>query len=519
MAHLADFSDALPQEADLRATLRMILKNAIEALGGSAGVVATWDEEEQCFTPSYSYGLDDRALEQLLPLLEEAIPDLAVSSRSFNALSAILGPPLPKSDQGLILDPIVALPLRAGRRSLGFIYVLRPRSSAAFSGIDQSSLNAYARQAAIAVDNAHLVRNLIDEKSRVESMLEGSAEGIMSLDSRRRIIGFNAAMERMSGHPRRQVLSLPCYHVLNFRDFEGHSICNSDRCPMVTRPDGGPATCELQGTIQSADGQDIEVAMVYSVTRSRATGRAHSAVINVRDIKHLRETENLRSAFLSMLGHELQTPLSIIKGYTSTLARSDASWNKKTLREGLLVIEEECDRLSKLVNRLLLASRIESRTATLKKEPVQLPVMAAKIIRRLEPVTTNHRFEVDFEPDFPEVYADPDRIEEVLTNLVDNAIKYSPKGGRIAVAGRAGEGSVRVTVSDEGIGIPRREMGRVFERFRRGENAQVQKVRGMGLGLYICKSIIEAHGGKIEVSSEAGKGSQFTFTLPLGGSE
>ena len=106
-------------------------------------------------------------------------------------------------------------------------------------------------------------------------------------------------------------------------------------------------------------------------------------------------------------------------------------------------------------------------------------------------------------------------LEEVLTNLVDNAIKYSPKGGRIAVTGRANGENVEVTVSDEGIGIPRRELGRVFERFRRGENSQVQKVRGMGVGLYICKSIIEAHGGKIEVSSEAGKGSEFTFTLPL----
>ena len=514
-----DFSDALPQEADLRATLRMVLRNAVEALGGSAGVVATWDEDECCFVPSYSQGLDDRALEQLLPLLEGAIPDLAVSSRSYNALSAILGPPLPKSDQGLILDPIVALPLQAGRRSLGFIYIMRTRSSAAFSAVDQSALNAFARQAAIAVDTAHLVHNLIEEKSRVESMLEGSAEGIMSLDGRRRITGFNAAMERMSGHPRGQVLSLPCYQVLNFRDFEGRSICNSDRCPMMTRPDGAPATSELQGAIQSADGQDIEVAMVYSVTRTRATGRAHSAVINVRDIKHIRETENLRSAFLSMLGHELQTPLSIIKGYTSTLARSDARWKKKTLREGLQVIEEECDRLSKLVDRLLLASRIETRTVTLKKEPVQLPVMAAKVVRRLAPVTAGHRFRVDFGPDFPEVYADPDRMEEVLTNLVDNAVKYSPKGGRISVSGRTDAGSVRVTVSDEGIGIPRRELGRVFERFRRGEDSQVLKVRGMGLGLYICRSIVEAHGGQIEVASEAGKGSQFTFTLPLGGGE
>ncbi len=510
-----DFFDATPQEADLQATLRMILKNAIEALGGSAGVVATWDEEEHCFVLSDSCGLDDMALKQLFPLLDEAIPDLAVSSRSFNVLSALLGLPLPKSDQGLALDPIVALPLQIGRRSLGLIYVMRPRDSASFSGVDQVTLTAFARQAAIAVDNARLVHDLLDEKTKMESMLEGSAEGIMSIDARRRVVGFNAAMERMTGHPREQVLGLPCYHVLNFRDWEGRSICNTTRCPIFTRPEGGPSTCELQGKIQSADGQDIEVAMVYSVTRSRATGRADSAVINVRDIKRLREVENLRSAFLSMLGHELQTPLSIIKGYTSTLARSDAKWNKKTLHDGLQIIEEECDRLSKLVNRLLLASRIESRTVTLKKEPVQLSAMASKVVRRLESVTSIHKFELDFDPDFPEIYADPERMEEVLTNLVDNAIKYSPKGGRITIMGRASTDHVKATVADEGVGISRREMERIFERFHRGDGSQVQKVRGMGLGLYICKSIVEAHGGKIEVFSEAGKGSQFVFTLPL----
>ena len=171
-----DFPDAMPQEADLRATLGMILKNALEALGGSAGVVATWDEEEHCFVLSDSYGLDDMALKQLFPLLDEAIPDLAVSSRSFNILSTLLGPPLPKSDQGLILDPIVALPLQIGRRSLGLIYVMRPRGSASFSGIDQATLTAFARQAAIAVDNARLVHDLVDEKTKMESMLEGSAE-------------------------------------------------------------------------------------------------------------------------------------------------------------------------------------------------------------------------------------------------------------------------------------------------------------------------------------------------------
>ena len=511
-----EISHITPQQPDLQATVRMILRNAIEALGGIAGVVATWSESEHRFVASDFYGLDGKALDQLLPLLDEAIPDLATSARNFNLLSALnLGPPLPTSDQGVILNPIIALPLQIGNRSVGLIYILRRLEADSFSRLDQATLTAFARQAAIAIDNARLVQVLSDEKDKMESMLEGSAEGIMSIDARRRIVGFNSAMEKLTGYSRGTVMGQPCYEMLNLRDWEGRSICNTTRCPMLIRGEGCLPTCELQGRIQAADGQDIEVAMVYSVVRSRDRGQPLRAVINVRDITRLREVENLRSAFLSMLGHELQTPLSIIKGYTGTLARSDARWNKKTLRNGLQVIEEECDRLSKLVNRLLLASRIETRTVTLKKEEVQLPTLAGKVVRRLEATTDNHTFGIDFDPDFPAVHADPDRMEEVITNLVDNAIKYSPRGGKITITGKADSANVKLTVADEGIGISGRDLEHIFERFRRGDNSQVKKVRGMGLGLYICKSIIEAHGGKIEISSELGKGSRFTFTLPL----
>jgi len=509
-------SESIPQQADLRLTLRIILQNAIEALDGSAGAIATWEEEERHFVLTDVFGLRHEALERLMPLLNEAIPDLAMSARSFNLLTALnLPPPLPVSEAGVMLNPIIAAPLQLGRRSVGLLYVLRPLGAASFNRTDQTSLSSFARQAAIAVDNARLVHHLSEEKSKMESMVEGSAEGIMSIDSRLRITGFNSAMEKLTGYTKGMVMGQPCYQVLNLRDWEGKSVCSTARCPMLMGSEGCAPTCEIQGKIQGIDLQDIEVSMTYSVARAPERQRPASAVINVRDIRRLREIENLRSTFLSMLGHELQTPVAIIKGYTSTLARTDARWNKKTLHAGLQVIEEECDRLSKLVNRLLLASRIETRTAALKREEVHLPTLAGKVQRRMQATTTKHDFAADFQPDFPVVEADPEQIEEVLTNLVDNAIKYSPEGGHITIRGRRSDGSVKVTVTDEGMGIPRRDLERIFERFRRGESSQVEKVRGVGLGLYICKSIIEAHGGSMEVTSEPGKGSSFTFSLPL----
>ncbi|HZA21680.1 MAG TPA: ATP-binding protein, partial [Dehalococcoidia bacterium] len=217
-----------------------------------------------------------------------------------------------------------------------------------------------------------------------------------------------------------------------------------------------------------------------------------------------------------MLGHQLQTPLAITKGYANTLARSDGHWDEATLRQSFEAIEEETDRLSQLMNRLLLASRLETGELALHKDPVQLEALADKVVRRSQTMTTKHTFSLDFPPGFPAVSADPALLEEVLINLVDNAIKYSPQGGVISIKGKVSHQKVAVTVADQGIGIPWWETRRIFERFHRGQDWLTQRTRGLGLGLYICNAIVTAHDGCIEVTSEMGKGSQFTVILPVG---
>jgi len=507
--------DPATQRYDLQAALDIILKNAVQALGGSAGVVATWDEVERRFAASASYGLDEKALEHLGPFLGEAIPDLAGSSESFDLLSRLGAElSLPSSEAGMAQDPVIALPLRIGGHSIGLIYILRPSNAASFTSGDQPVLSAFAEQAAIAVQNARLASLMAQEKQRLESILEGSAEGIMAVDSQRRITGFNSAMERLLGYPREDVLGKQCSRVLGFRDWRDNDLCG-ERCPMRSVPARPRPVFQQQGRITTKDGQTVDVEMVYSIVRA-PDGKPLNAVINVRDITRLREVENLRSTFLSMLGHQLQTPISIMKGYTSTLARGDGKWDEAVMRQGLQVIEDEADRLSRIVNRLLLASRIESGTLTLRTEPVQLKSLVGKVVRRFEGLAPTHELVVETDKGLPPVQADADLMEEVLGNLIDNAIKYSPDGGEITISAEMGEGEVAITVADEGIGIPRRDLESVFERFHRVDSDAVQAVRGIGLGLFICRYIVEAHGGAISVESELGQGSQFTVTLPLG---
>lgn len=502
-------------QANLDTTLKLILKNAVEALQATTGVVCIWSEAERRFIVGASHGLDNEAEAKLQPLLDEAIPDLAMSRDSYNLLSEFMPPSaLPISIQGIKQNPIIALPLQVADKAVGLIYVLRPLELKPFSRESQTILAAFAEQAALAVQNARLAHFLAAEKERLESILETSAEGIISIDGQRRITSFNLAMERLTGQCREDVLQRECFRVLSLRNQQRQSLCNT-QCPMLLSCNQSSRTFELQGIIQTIDDKDVDVGMTYSIIYT-PEGKPINAVINVRDISKLREAENLREAFLSMIGHELQTPLSIIKGYTSTLARNDATWDAGTLRNALQVIEAETDRLSSIMNKLILASQIAAGIPVLSKEEVQISSLIEKVVRRLRATTSIHTFEIDCDPDLPPALADPALIEEVLANLIDNAIKYSPQGGKITIIGRRSKGELRVTVADEGIGIPEEDLERIFERFQRTDRAAVKKVKGVGLGLFICKAIVEIHGGRIEVASKVGKGSQFTFTLPLG---
>jgi PAS domain S-box-containing protein len=503
-----------PEDADCGAILHLILENAVKTLGGSSGIVATWDEERQHLTFYTSCGLNQPDLARLNPLLDGAALDFAPSQKCFNLISDILpGLELPCSEEGRRQNSIMALPLVEGEKPLGLIYILRPEESAAFSVVDRPVLAALAEQAAIALQNAHLAFVLAEEKKRIEAVLENSAEGIMSIDAGCRILGFNTAMEKLTGYSRDQVLGKECRRVLNIENKEKKNLCLT-QCPMSSKLRESASVFEQEGIIHTREGQPVDVALLYSIVRS-PEGKPLNAVVNVRDISKMREAESFKETLLSMLGHELQTPLSIIKGYTSTLLRVEGKWDEETIRQGLQVIGEETDRLSKVMNKLLLASRLSAGAIRLEKELVQLSTLARQVIRRMGSISLKHNFVVDFKDDFPGVVVEPQLMEEVLTNLVENAIKYSPGAGKVTIAGEYNQDSVKVSVIDEGMGIPPEDLGRLFQKFQRVDKGASRKIQGTGLGLYICKAVIEAHGGKLEVSSQVGKGSRFSFTLPL----
>jgi len=261
------------------------------------------------------------------------------------------------------------------------------------------------------------------------------------------------------------------------------------------------------------DGIRITLGITYSPLLD-SEGRLVNIITNVRDITHFREAEEMKSTFISVISHELKTPVALIKGYAGTLRREDANWDMDTVRESLEVIEEESDRLTRLIDNLLDASRLQAAQMRLDKTDVRLDRLAARTVNEFRTQTELHTFELDFPPDFPAVQADQERLRQVLSNLLSNAIKYSPNKGRIIVSGRYDDEQVYVAVTDQGIGIPIGERERIFDRFYRVETALSRRTQGAGLGLYLVKSVIEAHGGQIWVEGNEGQGSTFVFTLP-----
>jgi signal transduction histidine kinase len=227
-----------------------------------------------------------------------------------------------------------------------------------------------------------------------------------------------------------------------------------------------------------------------------------------------RTSEQLRSELLSLASHELRSPLTTIRGYAHTLLREFGSLGEETQKEFLEAIAAESDRLSHMVAELLDMSQIDEGRLVLQRRAVRASDLCQEAVRRATHPELKHVFRLEVQAGLPEVLADPDRVQQALANYISNALKFSAEGSEVVVGARTRDGWVEFYVSDRGVGIPREEQPHLFGRFHRAANAHGPGTPGAGLGLYIAKGIVQAHGGEVAFQSELGKGSTFSFTLP-----
>ncbi|MDQ3812075.1 MAG: ATP-binding protein [Chloroflexota bacterium] len=263
--------------------------------------------------------------------------------------------------------------------------------------------------------------------------------------------------------------------------------------------------------------RDIHVLDVFA---RQAAGALQQGRATAEMLAEKTRLEEMQNTFVSIVSHELQTPVAIIKSYAATLARDDAVWPPETIQRVSRNIEEECDRLTRLISDLLDLSRIQAGRVAMRVGRVDLPLLVGEVIDQLSPRAPRHSLRSTFPPAFPTIRGDADQLRRALFNLVQNAVKYSPEGGEVLIAGEVqvleDQPCAVVRVVDHGVGIPPGEQERIFERFHRADTRLSRATAGVGLGLYITRSIIEGHGGRIWAESPGpGMGSVFTIMLPL----
>lgn len=226
------------------------------------------------------------------------------------------------------------------------------------------------------------------------------------------------------------------------------------------------------------------------------------------------DANDLKSKFLGMVSHELRTPLTSIKGFITTLLADDVRWDDDDRQEFISIVGEEADKLTELVEQLLEVSKLQGGVLQISAQPIRFDTVFNDALAQIQTLTFNHQLTIDIPAELPAINADKRRLEQVLVNLVDNAVKYSPPETTITVSARAVDKAVRIDIVDQGLGIPEEEHDAVFEPFRQLDRKRGSQ-NGAGLGLAICKGLVEAHGGRIWIEHSVPSGTVVSFTVPL----
>lgn len=501
--YLLEISRALTEELDLKTLLNRILQISIEMLSGHAGFIALTDDHKGWHL-SVSKGIAP-ALSQYLEHWLQNVPESeSESGANIPEINKMLG------DISMGMLSGVGITMQVQKRTIGQIFVFR-NYRGAFTSNDYNILTNFANQAAIAVRNASLYNQVREQNMRISALLASVADGILILSPDLRVIAANQALTRLLNREFTELVGEPYDEVIRWKTppagLQMESL-NENHWQAYNANE-----LFLEGDLLRGGGlEPVPVSMRYAPLFSYE-GVLLNIIGSVRDITRYREAEDMKASFISVISHELKTPIALIKGYASTLRRDDVQWDPEFVQESLQVIEEEADHLAAMVDDLLDATKLQSGDIVLKKSEIDLPALIREQIQRFMPEIQDHELSTDFPTDFPLIVADEGRMEQLISNLLTNSLKYS-KSGEIHIAGQVLINSVQVCVSDQGDGFDPKDIAYVFDRFYRSDK-DAKHTKGTGLGLYLCKAIIQAHGGQIWVDESYQNGAKICFTLPI----
>ncbi len=392
------------------------------------------------------------------------------------------------------------------RTTIGVLHAFNKRHGEDFNDEDVRLLERMARNVGSIIANLQLYREVVEEREELLQTFESLAAGLMLVSPEGRISQINASARAIFsvdaealGKNYLDVVQSDSRDV--FRDVLQSAMRGDENISQDIVVTLGNAERHYQvqaAQVKSDEGKDLGVVAIFI------------------DVTEIRLIDKMKSSFVAMASHELRTPLTAIKGFVSTLLMDD-SFSNEERREFYMIIDQECDRLTRLINDLLNTSRIEA-GESLKPNYTRVDARALldKVVLIQRQSTHKHQIKLDVRGEIPTIIGDEDKLDQILTNLLNNAIKYSPNGGDITVHATVEDDHLLIGVEDQGLGIPKDHLAKVFDKFHRVNNEDNRKIYGTGLGLYLVKHLVESvHMGKIWVESEVGKGSTFLFRIPI----
>ncbi len=400
-------------------------------------------------------------------------------------------------------------PLRVDWDRLGLLVVGR-FGQRPFSAEDQARLEVAAGLITLAWHRRLLTDRLARNLAELNAFWQVANVGLVLVDAEGRVVAANPAARELAAGGGANVAGRLCRDVFPLVDDSGQPVCGR-LCPLADGRDADRTAIRAHIPVPGGPRRTV----LWTVAPLRDSyGRLRGWAEAIQDMGAVHAEDELRAGFISAISHELLTPVAIIKGYAVSLGERPASRRDRVLRAGLEAIADEADRLSRLVRNLLDVAKVQAGVLRLQLAPLNLKPLIEQGVERFSKRSRRHTFVVEIPDQLPLVTADRDRIEGVLYNLLDNAVKYSPNGGAIRVSATVQGDEVVVAVSDPGIGIPYAEHEKIFEPYHRVTGPNQPPVEGSGLGLFIARAVVEAHGGRIWVRSRPGRGSTFYFSLP-----
>ena len=492
---LARTGTALASELDPDVILEEIVGRARELVGSDAAAISLLEGDE--LVVSAAHGEDAEAA---LGSRTSAVGELAgeiIQSRQALALGEVEG-------VSAASDPILeaghraflGAPLIGSEGTVHGVLAVYGRTPRSWREEEIEAVSALAGSASAFLSNAELYQRAVLERERSLAILGNVADGIVAVDREGDVVLWNAAAEEITGVPASEALGRPPTDVLQ-RSLD----------PDETSQEG-------RGLIQiRRDSEEIWLSVSEAIMRDPA-GAVAGRIYGFRDVSSDRLVEQLKSGFVSAVSHELRAPLTSIYGFAETLLREDVAFSEEERRTFLRYIATETEQLAGIVDALLSVARLESGDLQLQLAKTDLRDVVTDVVSSAQrEVVDGRRFVIDVPEEPLDAAADRDKVRQILANLVDNAVKFSPHGGTVTVAARRTSGGVQVRVLDEGAGVPAGEHEHIFRKFYR---ADVPGARGSGtgLGLFIARGLATAMGGRLWMDSETDRGASFVFELP-----